>query len=392
MRVVEELHRQEYGEPPTVVVTAPGVVNLMGSHTESTDGYLLLFGLDRRATVAASPRTDGSMRFFAPDIDERKRTSASALKYKHEDHFGCLAKGTLSRLHTLGASITGVNVTVVSEIPSGIGLAASQAIAVAMASAIARTAGFHLNAVEASQVGHFAEHSFAELPVGFSGFLASAVARAGHVMVLDTHRLDWEFVPLDLGRATLFGINTHAPSAISVIEEAERQHDCVDCLSLLSEGDHGCSFQDFTEDQIYASIGKVPEAARRYCLHIVGENARVQSFVQALSHRDPHWAGKLLGESHDSLRDFYEGSSPEVDWLVKHASALPTVYGARLAGGSTGTCALIFAERDASETLGKLLLDYERIFGFHPVVLECCPDEGLRVETGRTIEDSTYQR
>jgi len=131
MRDVGSLHEQEYHECPQVVATAPGVVNLMGAHTEATDGYLLVFGMDKRAYVAASRRDDGSMRFYAADLDERKRTSSSALKYRREDRFAGLCKGVISRLQTLGAHIGGLNVTVTSDIPAGIGLGASQAIGVA---------------------------------------------------------------------------------------------------------------------------------------------------------------------------------------------------------------------------------------------------------------------
>ena len=320
------------------------------------------------------------MRFWAPDINERKRTSASALKYRHEDHFGSLCKGTLSRLHTLGAHVSGVNVTVHSEVPSAVGLSASQSIAVAMAMAIAHVSGFPLKPVEAAQVGHFAEHGFAELPVGLSGFLATAAARRGTIMCLDTHRLDWKYLSHDLPDSSLFGINTHAPSALSIQEEADRQADCVECLSVLSGDEHGCSFQDFTMEQLYASIGKVPEASRRYCLHIVSENDRVLNCIDALKHRDSTWIGKLLAESHESLRDLYEGTSPEVDWIVKHSQMLFPVHGARLAGGSTGTCALVLAKSDALSQISELMHEYERIFGFHPDVLECYPDDGVRVE------------
>src|SRR6056297_1837780 len=108
MSDVRSLHQAEYGEQPTVVTSAPGVVNLMGSHTEATDGYLLVFGMDKRAHVAASARTDGSMRFYAADLGERKRTSSSALKYRREDRFAGIVKGILSRLQTLGARVGGV--------------------------------------------------------------------------------------------------------------------------------------------------------------------------------------------------------------------------------------------------------------------------------------------
>lgn len=380
MSDVRSLHEAEYGEQPQVVTSAPGVVNLMGSHTEATDGYLLLFGMDKRAHVAASPRTDGSMRFYAADLGERKRTSSSALKYRREDRFAGIVKGILSRLQTLGAHVGGVNVTITSDVPSGIGLASSQAIGVALASALAAVFNFPLNPVEAAQVAYYVEHSFEGMPIGFATFVASSIVRRAHVLFLDTHRLDWSHVPVDLDGAKVFGIDTHAPAALTIDEESVRQAGCVHCLEVLTGRSNGCSFQEFSLEEISTSIGRIPEGTRHYCLHIVGENERVLSCLSALKRRDIARVGTLFTESHESLRDLYEGTSPEVDWLVKHAHAVEGVYGARLAGGSTGTCALIVGDENVDQGIATLLRDYERIFGFHPLVVPCRPDEGVRFE------------
>ncbi|MFW5683711.1 MAG: hypothetical protein ACOC1I_02565, partial [Spirochaetota bacterium] len=199
-------------------------------------------------------------------------------------------------------------------------------------------------------------------------------------LFVDTHRLDWSHVPVDLNGTSIFGVDTQAPAALTPREEARRQADCAHCLELLSGRQNGCSFQDFTVDEIYASIGKVPESARHYCLHIVSENERVLSCLSAVRRREIARIGKLLTESHESLRDLYEGTSPEVDWLVKHAYSVPGVHGARLAGGSTGTCAVVLGDASAAERLQGMLREYERIFGFHPAVLPCAPDEGVRID------------
>jgi galactokinase len=380
MSDIVSLHQEEYGEKPSVIASAPGIVNLMGAHTEGTDGYLLLFGMDKRARVAASRRHDGSMRFYAADTKERKRTSSSALKYRREDRFSGLVKGVLSRLQTLGAHVGGLNVTISSDVPSGIGLSASQAIGVALSYALAFLFRFELDPVEAAQVAYYVEHSFEGLPIGFGSFLASAVARKGHVLFIDSHRLDWSHVFADLNGDAVFGVNTQAPSALTPGDEALRQAECIHCLELLSGRENGCSFQEFSADEIYASIGKVPESARHYCLHIVSENERVLSCKSALQRRDVVRVGKLLTESHESLRDLYEGTSPEVDWLVKHVHGVPGVRGARLAGGSTGTCALVLGNVATPDPLEDVLHEYERIFGFHPVLVPCAPDGGVRID------------
>jgi galactokinase len=377
---VRSLHHTEYGVDAEIIASAPGVVNLMGAHTETTDGLVLYVATGQRVAVAVSRRDDSSMRFFASDFGERKRTSSSALRFKKEDRFANLAKGVISRLQTLGATIRGINVTVTSEIPPGIGLASSQAIGVALARAVAALHGFDLEPLEAAQVAHFAEHSFAGIDVGLGGFLSTALSQADTAMFIDSHLIDWEHVPLSLNGCRLVGVNTFAPSPFSLEETIKRYEDCELCLDLLSDNNHSCSLQEVSLDELHSSIGKVPEHARRYCLHIVAENDRVRECVEALRRRDHVRFGKLMLASHGSIRDLYEASSPEVDWVVKHAQSIDGVFGARLAGGTTRSCAVVLATSDAADAIRGQLHEYERIFGFHPSVVPFSPDEGVRID------------
>ena len=380
MNDIASLHEEEYGEPPTVVASAPGVANLMGAHTEATDGLVLLFGLSHRATVAVSLRRDNSLRFLAPDLNERRRTSIAAIRYRSEDRFANLAKGVISRLQGLGVRIRGINVTVASDVPAGIGLGASQAITTAIALGFAEAYGLSVDGVDAAQIAHHAEHSFLGVNVGLSGFLAAALSQTGTVMLIDTHKMDWSHIRFDLNGHSLVGINTRAPSPSSPEESARRTADCELCLNILSGGKHATSLQDVSMQELYASLGLVPEQARRHCLHVVGENERVLQMVGALRHRDFEQIGRLLFQSHESLRDLYEVSTPEVDWVVRHAGEIHGVYGARLAGGSGSSCALAIASRDAVKLLGERLHEYERIFGFHPDLVQCGMDDGVRID------------
>jgi len=352
----------------------------MGSHTEATDGLVLLFGLNHRAMVAVSPRTDHSLRFFAADLNERKRTSIAAMRFRKEDHFANLGKGVVSRLQTLGAKVHGANITVCSTIPPGIGLASSQALTTAMAYALASLFGFNTDPVLAAQIAHHAEHSFADEKVGLASFLASAVAKAGNAMLVDTHKLDWKYIAFDLNGHSLVGINTHAPSPATPEESAIRVADCELCLNVLTGGRHATSLQDVSMQELYASLGMVPEHARRHCLHVVSENERVLLMVDALRHRDFEQIGRLLSQSHESLRDLYEVSTPEVDWVVRHIADIRGVFGARLAGGTSSSCAMAIASGDAVDTLRERLQDYERIFGFHPDLVQCTTDNGVRID------------
>jgi galactokinase len=380
MRDVVSLHLGEFGGNPTVVASSPGVANLMGAHTEATDGLVLLFGMAHRAVVGVSPRNDNSLRLFAPDISERKRTSLAAIKFRKEDRFANLAKGVIRRLQTLGAHVSGADITVASDIPQGIGLGSSQAISTAVAYALGTLLDFPVDPETAAQIAHHAEHSFCGTEVGLASFLASALAIRGSVMLIDTHRLSWSHVKVDMNGHRLLGINTQAPSPESPEESRTRIEDCQLCLDVLSGGRHATSMQDVSMQELYSSMGLVPEAARRHCLHVVGENERVLQMVDALRRSDYDHIGRLLLESHESLRDLYEVSTPEVDWVVRHAGDISGVFGARLAGGNRSSCALAIASGDAVDSIRERLHEYERIFGFHPDLVPCSMDDGVRID------------
>lgn len=380
MNDVAALHGEEFGETPALIASSPGVGNLMGSHTEPTDGLVLLFGLRHRATVAVSSRSDNSLRFFSSDLSERKRTSVAAMRYRKEDHFANLGKGVASRLQTLGAHLHGANVTIRSDIPQNIGLGSSQALTIALAYALASLYEFPLDPILAAQVAHHAEHEFSGIDVGLTSFLASALAKPGHAMLIDARKLDWQHISFDLNGFSLIGINTHAPSPETPEGSAVRLADCELCLNVLTGDKHATSLQDISMEELYSSLGLVPEHARRHCLHVVGENERVLKMVDALRHRDFEQAGRLLSQSHESLRDLYEVSTPEVDWVVRHAADIHGVCGARLAGGTGSSCAMAIASSEAVEILRERLHDYQRIFGFHPDLVHCSTDGGVRID------------
>lgn len=380
MTGIAPLHEKEFGLRPSAEASAPGVGNLMGAHTEAVDGLVLLFGMRARASVAVTRRSDTSLRLFAPDLSERRRTSISALRLHDDGCFSALAKGVIERLGQLGARVGGVDISVSSEIPVGSGLGASQAIGTALALALGAVYRFPVDLLTAAQVAHHAEQRVDGTGPGLSGFLAAALSRRRTALLVDTHTLEWTYIDLDLNGHRLLGINTRAPSAQTREESARREADCELCLSVLSDRGHAMGLKNISLDVLYTGLGRVPEPARRHCLHVVGENERVLHMVDALRHRDFAQVGRLMYQSHESLRDLYEVSSPEVDWVVRHAGEIHGVYGARLAGGSRSSCALALVSRDAVAPLRERLRDYERIFGFHPDVLSCGTDDGARID------------
>jgi galactokinase len=162
-----------------------------------------------------------------------------------------------------------------------------------------------------------------------------------------------------------------------------RYKDTMKGLQLLSQKHDGAGFRDFASTDLLESLGDFPEQIRRRSIHIVQEIRRVHDACDALHRGDLASFSRIIFNSHESLRDLYEVSCPEVDWLVKRAQEIEGAAGSRMTGQGFGGCIFIFIRRELADEYKKRLEEYERIFGFRPVIYEVKLATGSRLITQR---------
>jgi galactokinase len=373
------LHKAEHGTEPEVIASAPGKIHLIGDHTEYNDGFVLPVAIDRYVHIAMSRRKDSSLRFFAADLGERKRTTIPNLKYRREDRWANLTKSVIAALLKLGFSMKGVNVTVSGTIPQKIGLASSAAVQIASIVALDALFDLSVNNVQAIQAARRADTTFLERPPSIAEKLVCYLAREGTAMILDVRNVEYRYIPLDLGSARLLVTDSRVPTSSSQAEIQSRKRDCEHCVTVLKTQGNGSSLRDFDAGDLRQSMGLIPEGPRRRCLHVVEENRRVQETEEALRAADLVAAGKLMSRSHESLRDLFEVSCPELDWLVKRAWETDGVYGSRMTGLGFGGCTITLIEERAVNEYLERLEEYERIFGFQATAFLVQPSGGARV-------------
>lgn len=378
MNDVISLHRAEYSAEPEKIVSAPGVVTLMGEYTEQSEGFVLPIGINRTMTVAVSRRKDNSLRFYAANLNERKRTSLSNLKYKREDRWANYLKGVLHGLIELGCPMKGLNVTVTGNVPPGIGLASSAAITVAAALAVKELFAFQCTDVQLIECARKAETEFIGISTGIVHPFVAFYARKGYALFLDTRNLEFRPVPLHMGDVRLLITDSKVPQNVSEAELAQRTSDCETCVAMLSARKPGVTLRDYSPTDLRDSMGIIPEGIRRRCLHVVEENQRVQEAELAFRQKNFAAVGKLMNRSHESLRDLFEVSCPELDWLVKRSLETEGVYGSRLTGIGFGGCTVTLLRADAVDKYLKRLEEYERIFGFKAEAFVCEPSDGVK--------------
>jgi galactokinase len=381
MNEIQRAHLQEHGVKPEILVSVPGVAALLGEFTEVQNGILIQTALPDRVYVSISRRKDSLLRIWSENYGERKRCSINSLKYKREDRWANLAKGVLFELHQMGYSFRGMDVTVYSEIKEGIGFGVSTAIGLGIAHGANALYHWEAQPLQLVQAAGLAESTYlgksSELAKGFT----MSFAEKGSFLLTDMKSLEYEHIPWNFSAAELLLTDSNVP-VIQEDEEdrLEKSQACSDCLNILKEKRSGNSLRDYSADYVRLSLSGLPEYARRYCRHIIEEIHRVEQGREFLLRGDHIRFGKLMGEAHSSLRDNFELSCPELDWLIKRIEESDGVFGSKLTGSGLGGCTLTLMQASALDQYIPKLEEYDRIFGFTPSYRFIRPEAGVRIE------------
>jgi galactokinase len=354
-------------------------MHYLGEHGEPKAGLFLSSAIDRYIRVAVSLRKDNSLRFYAADLGERKRTTLINLKYKREDRWANYIKVAIQVFAELGYPVKGLNFTLAGNIPQQVGLASSSAIEIAAAVALR---GFFrvsisdrdlLSRLAAAQTVLFGKST------GSVDYLVILAARKDNFVIVDEETMEAKRIKSPFTKYKTLVMDSRVPRLGVEDELRQRRQDIKKGLELLSRKKQGVNFRSFAASDLVESMGDLPEEIRRRCLHIVQELRRVYDAEEALKHSDYPALSRIFQHSHESLRDLYEVSCPEIDWLVKRAQEINGVVGSRMTGQGFGGCTYTIIAEKAVEEYRRRIDDYERIFGFHPLTYDLRPATGARI-------------
>ena len=389
------VHRKEYElsddrSEPVIIAEAPGRIHFLGEHGEPNAGLYLSSAIDRYIRVAVSMRRDNSLRFYAADLGERKRTTLVNLKYKKEDRWANYIKVAIHLFAGLGYPVRGLNFTMAGNIPQQVGLASSSAIEAAAVMAL--KGFFQANIPEKELVNRLSASKMALFGKNFCpvDYVIALTARKDQLLVVDEATLEIKRIKSPLAKYKLLIMDSRVPRMGVEEELKQREVDIKRGLDLLSGKKRGTSFRDFAAADLVESMGNLPEEIRRRSLHIVQELRRVNDADDSLNRADLASFSKIVNHSHESLRDLYEVSCPELDWLVKRAQEINGVLSSRMTGQGFGGCTYTFIREDSVDDYKKRLEDYERIFGFHPLIYEMKLSTGCRVISGHGAGEHKY--
>ncbi|WP_028280168.1 galactokinase [Arthrobacter sp. H5] len=369
-----------FGRTPAGIWRAPGRVNVIGEHTDYNDGFVLPFAIDRFTTVAASIRTDRTVRVsstFAPgDVVE---VDLEGLQPGDISGWAVYPVGVLWSLEQAGHRVLGMDLLLDSDVPVGAGLSSSAAIECAVAVAANELFDLGLTGPELVLIGQRAENEMVGAPTGILDQSASLLSSQGHAVFLDCRSQESRLVPFPLMEdgLTMLVIDTRISHSHATGGYASRRRSCEVGADVMAVA----ALRDLSESDLSEAAGLLDEETFRRVRHIVTENARVLAAVKLLESQGPRAIAPLLDASHASMRDDFEISCPELDLAVdiaRDAGAL----GARMTGGGFGGSAIALTNNDDVGRVTESVTSAFASAGYTaPAIFAVVPAEGAgRVE------------
>lgn len=365
-----------YGVSSTAVAVAPGRVNLIGEHIDYCDGFVLPFAIQRAVVIAAALNEASEIRVATSFDTQGAVIPLGAPQEISEPKWSNYLRGVIEGFRLRGIEVPGFDAFIVSSLPVGAGLSSSAALECAMATLLESFTGTLLGTREKALLAQKAEHDFAGVPCGIMDQFASAFGKEDQLILIDCRSTETEMVPFADPALTILVSNTKVSHELSDGGYAARRKSTEDGLAVIGKP----SWRDVTPADLEAAAGKMDAVTFRRGRHVVGEIARTISAAAALKSGDFPTLGGLMYASHDSLRDDFEVSCPELDHLVKAARGLDGVIGARMTGGGFGGSTVTLCEAGKAEAIAAALVkSYEAEFGFAPEIFATRPAEGARL-------------
>ncbi|MCQ4086250.1 galactokinase [Saccharibacillus sp. JS10] len=355
---IKQMFIQKFGESTIEPLWfhAPGRVNLIGEHIDYNGGYVLPAALEFGTTLVIRERQDGIIRLASTNMPEEAEIKIGEIGLDKSGEWTDYPVGVMVELAERGFPVSkGYDLFYHGEIPNGAGLSSSASIEVVTGYGLLAVGGYDRDTVQIALLSQAAENNFVGVNCGIMDQFAVANGKKDHAILLMCDTLEYKHVPFQTGSYKLVIGNTNKRRGLVDSKYNERREQCVAALDRLRSCKADLNylaevtpsqFQDFKS-------ALTDETVRNRAQHVIEENARVLASVEALTAGDLEEFGRLMNQSHDSLRDLYEVSCEELDVMVEEARQIPGTLGARMTGAGFGGCTVSLVHEDHVEQFVK---------------------------------------
>ena len=336
---------------------APGRVNLIGEHTAYNGGHVFPCALTLGTYGIARKREDNKLRFYSVNFERLGviESSLEDLKPYKAAEWTNYPKGVMWAFEERGYKLpNGLDILLYGNIPNGSGLSSSASLEVLTGVILKDMFGFDVSMTDIALIGQFSENNFNGCNCGIMDQFASAMGKKDNAIFLDTNTLQYEYAPVVLEDAKIVIINSKVKHSLVDSAYNDRRNECETALKELQEVVAVQTLGDLTEEAFEKHKDAIKsEIRQKRARHAVYENQRTIRAVEALKENRIEEFGKLMNESHRSLRDDYEVSCKEIDILVDLAWETEGVIGSRITGGGFGGCTVSIVKNDAVDRFIK---------------------------------------
>lgn len=341
---------------------SPGRVNLIGDHTDYNGGHVFPCALTIGTYGVARKREDDKLHFYSANFPDSKvvEVSLADLSYKKEYGWANYPLGVVWALDKVSKlkPQAGFDMVIWGNIPNGSGLSSSASLEVLTGVIERDLYGYdHLSNIDLALIGQYSENNFNGCSCGIMDQFAVAMGKKDNAIFLDCNTLNYDYAPVLLPDAKIVITNSKVKHSLVDSAYNDRRRESEEALEDLQKVVKVKALGELTEAQFEANKDVIRnDVCRKRAKHAVYENQRVICAVDALKKNDIEIFGRLMNESHISLRDDYETSCPEVDTLVDLSWEIPGVIGSRITGGGFGGCTVSIVKNDAVDTFKEKVL------------------------------------
>lgn len=336
---------------------APGRVNLIGEHTDYNGGHVFPCALTIGTYAIARKREDNKLCFYSMNFAQLGvlESDLNSLVYDKADDWTNYPKGVMWAFKQKGFNITsGFDILLYGNIPNGSGLSSSASVEVVTGVLLKDMFGFDVNMVDVALIGQYAENHYNGVNCGIMDQFSSAMGKKDHAIFLDTSDLSYEYAPIKLEYSKIVIACSNKRRGLGDSKYNERRSECETALAEIQKVKEIKSLGELTEEEFAKVQSQIQDPVRKKrAKHAVYENQRTIKAVEALKRNDIAMFGKLMNESHVSLRDDYEVTGMELDTLVEAAWEQAGVIGSRMTGAGFGGCTVSIVENDYVESFIK---------------------------------------
>jgi galactokinase len=370
-----QLFKQHFGVVPTHFFRAPGRVNLIGEHTDYNDGFVLPCAINYQTVIAAALREDRQVRVVAADFEEQATvfSLAEPIVRAEDAPWSNYVRGVAWALLERGYKLGGADLVIAGDVPKGAGLSSSASLEVVVGLALTRLNELEVDGRILALNGQQAENDFVGMRCGIMDQFIAALGQKEHALLIDCRSLDYRAVPIPAGVAVIIA-NSNVKRGLVDSEYNTRRRECEEAAAHFGVP----ALRDVSPDVFALHADELAETVAKRARHVITENARTEEAAEALARGDLQRMGRLMAESHVSMRDDFEITVPPIDALVEIIGAvIGEAGGVRMTGGGFGGCVVALTPQEMAPAVeAAIAAKYRAASGLEATVYVCQASAG----------------